>query len=64
MKYIATVLYMVCAAAASAAARLSVGAMPEPVRSLAEAETNVVFSAGARGDNIWKLSIELDVSVT
>ena len=55
---------MVCAATVLAAARLSVDALPEPVRPLAEAETNVVFSAGARGDNIWNLSIELDVSVT
>ena len=50
------------AAAASAATRLSVDALPGPVRPLAEAETNVVFSAGARGDNIWKLSIELESS--
>ncbi|MBQ3749015.1 MAG: hypothetical protein II863_16530 [Kiritimatiellae bacterium] len=64
MKYIATVLCMFCAASASAAARLSVGAMPEPVRPLAEAETNVVFSSGAQGDNIWKLSIELESSVS
>ena len=55
---------MVCAAAASAVTRLSVGALPEPVRPLAEAETNVVFSAGARGDNIWNLSIELESSVS
>ena len=52
------------AAVASAAPQVSVDALPEPVRPLAEAETNVVFSAGARGDNIWNLSIELDVSVT
>ena len=64
MKYIATLLCIVCAASASAATRLSVGAMPEPVRPLAEAETNVVFSAGARGDNIWKLSIELESSLS
>ena len=62
MKYIATVLCMVIVAAVFAAARLSVDALPEPVRPLAEAETNVVFSAGARGDNIWKLSIELESS--
>ena len=64
MKYIVTVLCMVCAAAVLAAARLSVDALPEPVRPLAEAETNVVFSAGARGDNIWNLSIELEASVS
>ena len=62
MKYIATVLCMVCAAAASAAMRLSVDALPVPVRTLAEAETNVVFSSGAQGDNIWRLSIELESS--
>ena len=64
MKYIVTVLCMVCAATVLAAARLSVDALPEPVRPLAEAETNVVFSAGARGDNIWNLSIELEASVS
>ena len=64
MKHIVTVLCMVIAAAASAASRLSVDALPGPVRPLAEAETNVVFSAGARGDNIWKLSIELESSVS
>ena len=62
MKYIATVLCMFCAAAASAVARLSVDALPGPVRPLAEAETNVVFSVGAWSDNIWKLSIELESS--
>ena len=62
MKYIATVLCMVCAAAASVVARLSVDTLSGPVRPLAEAETNVVFSVGARGDNIWKLSIELESS--
>ena len=50
------------AAVASAAARLSVDTLPGQVRPLAEAETNVVFSAGARGDNIWRLSIELESS--
>ena len=64
MKYIVTFLCLAIAAAASAVARLSVDALPEPVRPLAEAETNVVFSAGARGDNIWKLSIELESSVS
>ena len=52
------------AAVASAAPQVSVDALPEPVRPLAEAETNVVFSTGARGDNIWKLSIELESSVS
>ena len=64
MKHIVTLLCMVCAAGASAAARVSVDALPEPVRPLAEAETNVVFSAGAQGDNVWKLSIELEASVS
>ena len=64
MKYIVTFLCLAIAAAASAVARLSVDALPGPVRPLAEAETNVVFSAGARGDNLWKLSIELESSVS
>ena len=51
------------AASASGAERLSVAATPEPVRPLAEAETNVVFSTGVEGENLWKLTIELDASV-
>ena len=58
MKHRLLFLCLAIAAAASAASRLSVDALPEPVRPLAEAETNVVFSAGAQGDNIWRLSIE------
>ena len=64
MKHIVTALCMVCAAADSSVTRLSVGALPKPVRPLAEAETNVVFPAGAQGDNIWKLSIELESSLS
>ena len=64
MKHRLLFLCLAIAAAASAASRLSVDALPEPVRPLAEAETNVVFSAGARGDNIWKLSIELESSLS
>ena len=64
MKYIATLLCMVCAATVLAAARLSVDALPGPVRPLAEAETNVVFSTGAPTDNKWTLTIERDAAVS
>ncbi len=39
-------------------------ALPELVRPLAEVETNVAFSVGMPGDNIWRLSIELDASTS
>ena len=64
MKQLVTVLCMVCAATAFAATRLSIDALPAPVRTLAEVETNVVFSAGTQGDNLWKLAIELEASVS
>ena len=50
------------AAPAFGGSRLAVSSVPEPVRPLAEAETNVVFDAGT--ENKWRLSIELDVSPT
>ena len=43
-----------------AAARVVVSQMPEPVRALAEVETNVVFSTGTATDNKWTLTIERD----
>ena len=43
---------------------MSVASLPEPVRPLAEVETNVAFSVGAPCDNLWKLSIELDASTS
>ena len=56
---------MVCAATAlAAAAHMSVTALSEPLREGAEVETNVVFSAGTQSDNLWKLSIELESSVS
>lgn len=64
MKQCLTAVLLALSASAFSAARLSVDALPEPVRPLTEAETNVVFSAGAQGDNILKLSIELKASVS
>ena len=49
---------------AFAAARVAVPSLPEPVRPLAEVETNVVFDAGATGDNLWRLVVELDASAS
>ena len=64
MKHFATVLCMAYAAAAFASARIGVQSLPAPMRPLAEVETNVVFSVGMPGDNLWKLSIDLDASTS
>ena len=55
-------LLALLAAPALGGSRLAVSSAPEPVRPLAEAETNVVFGAGT--ENRWPLSIELDASPT
>ena len=44
--------------------RVVVSQMPEPVRALAEVETNVVFSTGAAADNKWTLTIERDAAMS
>ena len=44
--------------------RVVVTQMPEPVRALAEVETNVVFSTGAATDNKWTLTIERNAAVS
>ena len=49
---------------AFAGERVAVSSLPEPVRPLAEVETNVAFSVGAPRDNLWRLSVELDASVS
>ena len=49
---------------AFAGPRVVVSQMPEPVRALAEVETNVVFSTGAATDNKWTLTIERDTLVS
>ena len=64
MKQCLTVVLLALSASASAASRVSVAALPETLRPLAESETNIVFSAGTDGDNLWKLSIELEASVS
>ena len=55
---------MAFAAAAFASTRIGVQSLPAPVRPLAEVETNVAFSVGMPGDNLWKLSIDLDASTS
>ena len=49
---------------AFAGPRVVVTQMPEPVRALAEVETNVVFSTGAATDNKWTLTIERNAAVS
>ena len=52
------------ALSAFAGARVVVLSLPEAMRPLAEVETNVVFDAGAAGDNLWRLSIDLESAVS
>ena len=44
--------------------RVVVSQMPEPVRPLAEVETNVVFSTGVATDNKWTVTIERDTATS
>ena len=44
--------------------RVVVSQLPEAARSLAEVETNVVFSTGAATDNKWTLTIERDAATS
>ena len=64
MKHLLTVLCFVLTLAVYASERLSVADLPMPLRPLAEAETNVVFSTGAATDNKWTLTIERDVAAS
>ena len=41
-----------------------VSTLPEPIRAFAEVETNVVFDARTAGDNLWRLTIDLDASIS
>ena len=64
MKFAEIVIFALCSASALAAARIDMPSLPEAMRPLAEVETNVAFSVGMPGDNIWRLSIELDASTS
>ena len=65
MKFAAAVLLaLLVHASAQAGARVVVPSLPEPMRPLAEVETNVTFDAGMAGDNLWRLSIELDAAAS
>ena len=63
MKFWASIVALILPACVYAV-RLEVSSLPDPLRPRAEAETNVTFSAGAAGDNLWRLSVELDASVS
>ena len=63
MKFWASIVALIPPACVYAV-RLEVPSLPDPLRPRAEAETNVTFSAGAAGDNLWRLSVELDASVS
>ena len=64
MKHSLTAVLLALSTSVAATSRMSVDALPEPVRPLAEVETNVAFSVGMPGDNLWRLSIELDASTS
>lgn len=64
MKVAALSLFAFLSVSALAGARVVAPSLPEAVRPLAEVETNVVFSVGAPRDNLWRLSVELDASVS
>ena len=49
---------------AFAGTRVVVPSLSEPVRPLAEVETNVVFSTGAATDNKWTLTIDRDAATS
>ena len=63
MKFWASITAMILSACVYAA-RLEVLSLPEPLRPRAEVETNVAFSAGRTVDNLWRLSVELDATVS
>ena len=58
--HVVALIGVILASSAFAGARVVVPSLPEPMRSLAEIETNVVFSTGAATDNKWTLTIERD----
>ena len=64
MKFAAIVIFALCSFSAFAAVRVVVPQLPEAMRPLAEVETNVAFSVGMPGDNLLRLSIELDASTS
>ena len=65
MKFAAAVLFAILVhASAFAGVRVVVPSLSEPVRPLAEVETNVVFSTGAATDNKWTLTIERDAAAS
>ena len=64
MKFTAIVIFVLFSFSAFAAARVDMPSLPEAMRPLAEVETNVAFSVGVPGDNLLRLSIELDASTS
>ena len=65
MKFAAAVLVALLVHASTfAGARVVVSSLPEPVRPLAEVETNIFFGAGAAADNKWTLTIERDAAAS
>ncbi|MBR5548385.1 MAG: hypothetical protein IKU71_01515 [Kiritimatiellae bacterium] len=65
MKFGAAILTVAfLALSAFAGTRMVVPSLPEPVRPLAEVETNVFFDAGVATDNKWMLTIERDAAAS
>ena len=64
MKFGAAILVTLLAFSAFAGERVVMPSLPEPVRPLAEVETNVFFDAGVATDNKWTLTIERDAATS
>lgn len=47
-----------------AAKKTIVTQLPDPLRPLAEVETNVVFSVGSPSENKWMFTVDLEPSVS
>ena len=62
--WLALLSFALLALSTFAGPRVVVSQMPEPVRALAEVETNVVFATGAATDNKWTLTIERDAATS
>ena len=62
--WLALLAFALFALFAFAGQRVVVSQLPEAARTLAEVETNVVFSTGAATDNKWTLTIERDAATS
>ena len=64
MNFVVAFIFALFSAFAFASARIEVSALPSGEYADTEVSTNVAFSVGMPGDNLWKLSIDLDASTS